>query len=148
MTMENKKAADLSAEELYALARQREKEEAERKEAERREEREKLMEERKQMLARHRKELRDLDKRVRELGGRAGRSRGAAASRRGRSGGGESVSQKLCDIVATQPEMTTAEIKTEAEKAGLDTKNISQTLAYLKRQGRLVSPRRGVYQRP
>jgi DNA replicative helicase MCM subunit Mcm2 (Cdc46/Mcm family) len=44
--------------------------------------------------------------------------------------------------------MTTAEIKTEADKAGLDTKNISQTLAYLKRQGRLVSPRRGVYQRP
>ncbi len=143
MSMDNKKASDLSAEELYALARQREKEEAEGKEAERREKREKLMEKRKEMVARHRKELGELERQIRELGGRVGRT--AGGGRRGRRAGGESISQKLCDIVATQSEMGIKEIKAQAEKAGLDTKNISQTLAYLKRQGRLTSPRRGIY---
>ncbi|WP_019625008.1 hypothetical protein [Thioalkalivibrio sp. ALJT] len=145
MSIESKKAADLSAEELYALARQREKEEAERKEAERRQQREKLMEQRKEMLARHRKELSELERQIRELGGRVGRV-GTGGGQRGRRAGGESISQKLCEIVASKPEMGTQEIKAQAEKAGLDTKNISQTLAYLKRQGRLTSPRRGVYQ--
>ncbi len=141
MSMDNKKASDLSAEELYALARQREKEEAERQEAERRKKREALMAKRKEMAARHRKELAELERQIRELGGRVGRGR--AGGGRGRSG--TSVSQKLCEIVAARPEMDVKQIKAEAEKAGLDTKNISQTLAYLKRQGRLTSPRRGVY---
>ncbi|WP_018877266.1 hypothetical protein [Thioalkalivibrio sp. ALE28] len=145
MSMDNKKASDLSAEELYALARQREKEEAERKEAERRQKREKLMEKRKEMLARHRKELNELERQIRELGGRVGRAASTGGGRRGRRAGGESISQKLCEIVAKKPEMGIKEIKAEAEKIGLDTKNISQTLAYLKRQGRLTSPRRGIY---
>ncbi|WP_018871875.1 hypothetical protein [Thioalkalivibrio sp. ALJ16] len=144
MSIESKKASDLSAEELYALARQREKEEAESKEAERREQREKLMEKRKEMLARHRKELNELERQIRELGGRVGRA-APSGGRRGRRAAGESISQKLCEIVATQPEMGIKDIKAQAEKAGLDTKNISQTLAYLKRQGRLTSPRRGIY---
>ena len=139
MTMDQKKAAELSAEELYALARQREKEEAERQKEERRKKREQLMEERKKMLARHRKEQADLERQIRELGGRVGR---AGAPRRA---GGGSVSQQLVEIIASKPEMDTKEIKERAEQAGLDTKNISQTLAYLKRQGRLTSPRRGVY---
>ncbi|MGM0554628.1 MAG: hypothetical protein ACQETK_12825 [Pseudomonadota bacterium] len=140
MSADNKKASELSAEELYALARQREKEEAERQEAERRKKREALMAKRKEMIARHRKELAELERQIRELGGRVGRAGGAG---RGRSG--TSISQKLCEIVASRPEMDVKQIKAEAEKAGLDTKNISQTLAYLKRQGRLTSPRRGVY---
>lgn len=142
MSMDNKKASDMSAEELYALARQREKEEAERKEGERRKKREKLMEKRKEIVARHRKELGDLERQIRGLGGRVGR---AGSTGGGRRAGGASISQKLCEIVATQPEMDIKEIKAQADKAGLDTKNISQTLAYLKRQGRLTSPRRGIY---
>ncbi|ADC70840.1 hypothetical protein TK90_0325 [Thioalkalivibrio sp. K90mix] len=141
MSLDSKKASELSAEELYALARQREKEEAERQEAERRKKREKLMEKRKEMIARHRKELNELERQIRELGGRVGRAGGGRRSGRG----GSSVSQQLVEIVAEKSEMATKEIKERAEKAGLDTKNISQTLAYLKRQGRLKSPRRGVY---
>lgn len=139
MSMDQKKAAELSAEELYALARQREKEEAERQKEERRKKREQLMEERKKMLARHRKELAELERQIRELGGRVGRAGGA------RRAGGGSVSQQLVEIIGSKPEMDTKEIKERAEQAGLDTRNISQTLAYLKRQGRLTSPRRGVY---
>jgi len=139
MSMDQKKASELSAEELYALARQREKEEAERQKEERRKKREQLMEDRKKMLVRHRKELAELERQIRELGGRVGR---AGAPRRG---GGGSISQQLVEIIASKPEMDTKEIKSRAEQAGLDTKNISQTLAYLKRQGRLTSPRRGVY---
>lgn len=145
MTVDDKKASELSAEELYALAREREREEEERKEAERREKREALKEKRREMVARHKAELREIDRQIEELGGRVGGRRKAASARGGRRGGSGSISQKLCDIVASQPEMSVKDIKAEAEKAGLDTRNISQTLAYLKRQGRLTSPRRGVY---
>ncbi|PYG03182.1 MULTISPECIES: hypothetical protein [unclassified Thioalkalivibrio] len=145
MAVDDKKASELSAEELYALAREREREEEERKEAERKEKREALKEKRREMVARHKAELRELDRQIEELGGRVGGRRKASSARGGRRGGGGSISQKLCDIVASQPEMSVKDIKAEAEKAGLDTRNISQTLAYLKRQGRLTSPRRGVY---
>jgi|GEM_PF-689781 hypothetical protein len=144
MSAEKKKFDDLSAEELYALAREREQQEEERKEQEFKEKRVALKAERKQMLARHRKELAELDRQIRDMGGSVPKTRAGGARRRGGSGAG-TISQRLCEIVATQPEMTVSEIRAQAESAGIDTKNISQTLAYLKRQGRLASPRRGVY---
>ena len=144
MSAEKKKIDDLSAEELYALARAREQQEGERKEQEIKEKRGELKAERKRMLVRHRKELAELDRQIRDMGGSAPKARVGGARRRGGSGEG-TISQRLCEIVANQPEMTVGEIREQAESAGIDTKNISQTLAYLKRQGRLSSPRRGVY---
>ena len=139
-----RKLSDLTAEELFAMARAREQEEAMQRDQESKEKRSELKARRKEMEARHRKELAELDREIQELGGPSPKPRGAVKRRRGGADGG-TISHKLCEIVATQPEMTTTEIRDHAAAAGIDTKNLSQTLAYLKRQGRLESPRRGVY---
>jgi hypothetical protein len=144
MSDKHRNIADLSAEELYALARAREQEEAARREQEIKGRRDELKARRKETEARHRKELAEIDREIQDLGGSAPKKRTTGARRRG-AAGTESISQRLCEIVATQSEMTVSEIRDQAEAAGIDTKNISQTLAYLKRQGRLQSPRRSVY---
>lgn len=144
MNEEHRSIADMSVEELYALARAREQQEAARREEDAKGKRNELKARRKEMEARHRKELAELDREIQGLTGTAPKQRAIGKKRRGASGG-SSISQRLCDIVATQPEMTVTEIREQAEATGINTKNISQTLAYLKRQGRLESPRRGVY---
>lgn len=141
MSIGKKDIADLSSEELYALAREREQQEEDRRQQQIKQKRDALKVKRKEMIARHRKELAELDRQISEMGGVVP---GARVGRR-RSAGGGTISQRLCDIVASQAEMTVGEIRDQAEAAGIDTRNISQTLAYLKRQGRLLSPRRGVY---
>ena len=133
---------DLSAEELYALAREREKEEAEHQEKELRKKREKLKAKRKELVAKQRKELAALDREIGKLGGTVP---GGALRRGRRAGGTGSIGEQLRAIVATQPEMTISEIREKAAEAGVSTGNLSQALAYLKRLGRLDSPRRGVY---
>jgi len=140
-----KKIQDLSAEELYALAREREKEEAELQEKELREKRDELKAKRKELVARQRKELAALEREIQKLGGVTGRQ---ASVKRSRGNGTATISSQLCDIVATEAEMTIAEIREKAESAGVHTGNLSQTLAYLKRQGRVASPRRGIYTAP
>ena len=64
------------------------------------------------------------------------------------TGWSPTITEQPQAIVATQPEMAIAEIREKAEEAGVDTGNLLQTLAYLKRLGRLASPRRGVYTAP
>ncbi|TVP90123.1 MAG: hypothetical protein EA347_03480 [Thioalkalivibrio sp.] len=141
MSAVTKDVTELSSEELYALAREREQQEAESREHEIKEKRGELKARRKELLAHHRKELAEIDRQIQDMGGAVPRAR----STRRRRAGGETISQRLCDIVATRPEMTVSEIREEAESLEIETRNISQTLAYLKRQGRLNSPRRGVY---
>lgn len=141
MTEQMKSPHEMSSEELFALARQREEQEAAEKEEARRQEREALREKRRELVKQHRKELAALDREIRKLGGRvSGRGNGA-----GRTASEAGPSQVLCQIVSNQGEMTIGEIRAQAEQAGLNVKNISQTLGYLKRQGKLDSPRRGVY---
>lgn len=144
MSKTKKDLKEMSAEELFALARQREKEEAERKVQEFAEQRAELKAKRKELVAQHRKELAALDREIQKLGGTV-RRRGP---RTRRAEGAPTISEQLCEIVATQPEMAISEIRVKAEEAGVETKNLSQTLAYLKRQGRLNTPRRGVYAAP
>jgi len=136
---------ELTAKELFALARKREKKEAEREEKKLAKKREELKAKRKELVAKHRRELAALDREIRNLGGTV-RGRGPARARR--AGGGPTLGEQLCAIVATEPEMTIVEIREKAEETGVDTRNLSQTLAYLKSRGRLASPRRGVYAAP
>ncbi|MFP4080534.1 MAG: hypothetical protein ACLFMW_04240 [Ectothiorhodospira sp.] len=135
----NQALENLSAQELYELARRREEEERERAEQERREQLEQLMARRREMVARQKAELAALDKEIKNLGGRT-----RSASRRA-NGSHASLSRKVVELLQEKGEMNTRRIKAELESRGLETRNISQTLSYLKRQGRLQNKGRGVY---
>ncbi|MCG5512268.1 hypothetical protein [Ectothiorhodospira shaposhnikovii] len=139
MTETMKNPMEMSAQELYALARKREEQEAAAKEEAVREQRQALREQRRELVRRHRKELAALDREISKLGGKV------SAGRASRTVDDAGPSQVICEIVASEPEMSIGEIRERAAAAGLNVKNISQTLGYLKKQGRLDSPRRGVY---
>ncbi|MBK1672074.1 hypothetical protein CKO35_01920 [Ectothiorhodospira shaposhnikovii] len=139
MTVTTKNPMEMSAQELYALAKRREEQEAVAREDAVREQRRMLREKRKELVRQHRKELAELDREISKLGGKASRTRVSRVS----SDAGPS--QVICEIVGSRPEMSIGEIREQAAAAGLNVKNISQTLGYLKKQNRLDSPRRGVY---
>lgn len=137
----------MSAEELYQLALQRKREEDARRKQEWREELRNLKAEKKVLEVRQQQELMALEREIEALGGRRIAKRfSSAAPDDDTATETIPVTLALYEIVAAGGgEMATTEIRERAEAMGLDTHNISQTLAYLKRQGRLDSPRRGVY---
>ncbi|MGD1984797.1 MAG: hypothetical protein PVF93_12930, partial [Chromatiaceae bacterium] len=127
-----------SSEELYEMAREREQlEEAQAQEAARAQIDE-LRQQRRAAAARHRKELAAIDAEIRKLGGRTGPGR-----RRSASGG--SVTEHVLDIVGNSKKISTKDIKAELENRGVVANNLAQTLAYLKRQGKVTSPARSIY---
>jgi hypothetical protein len=136
--MAKKGLSELSAEELYELAREREQQEAEQEREAARAHLEELRIARREMVARHRKELAAIDAEIRSLGGRAPRGK-----RRGGAGG--SVTEQVLEIVSASKKISTKEIKAELENRGVVAKNLAQTLAYLKRQGKVASPSRSIY---
>ena len=137
--MAKKPIAELSSEELYELARQREEQEAEQAQQAARAQIEELRQKRKEMVARHRKELSAIDAEIRGLGGRTG------PGGRRRSGSGVSVTDQVLDIVSQSKQISTKEIKAELGNRGVVANNLAQTLAYLKRQGKVQSPARSIY---
>lgn len=131
-----KSLENLSSEELYQIAREREEQERQHEEEARREQVSALREERRTLVARHRAELAALDRQIRALGGRAGA---------GRARGGSSLTQVVLDAVAKSGEISTADLREQLEGRGVNVRNLSQNLAYLKRTGRLKSKGRGIY---
>ncbi|HBH36527.1 MAG TPA: hypothetical protein DDW45_09390 [Gammaproteobacteria bacterium] len=143
---------NMTAEELYKLAQQREVEERrkvaeenQQKIAELREERRQLQlkhnkemrEETRQLKARHKNELKDVNARIKALGGRVS---GASAGGKGRTG----ASAAIVEILEAG-EMDTKAIRERLEAIGISVSNLGQTLAYLKRNGRVASVARGIY---
>ena len=82
--------------------------------------------------------LAEIDAEIRSLGGRGGR-----AKRRGSAGG--NVTDHVLEIVTKAKKISTREIKDELEGRGVVANNLAQTLAYLKRQGKVASPARSIY---
>lgn len=136
--MAKKGLSDLSSDELYELARAREQQEADEAREATRAQLDELRNKRREMLARHRKELTAIDAEIRSLGGRGSRSRRRAS-------GGGSVTEHVMEIVGKAKKISTKEIKAELDSRGVVANNLAQTLAYLKRQGKVVSPARSVY---
>jgi len=136
--MAKKNLSDLSSDELYELARAREEQEAEEAREAVRAQLEDLRHARREMIARHRKELAAIDAEIRSLGGRGGRSKRRAAA-------GGSVTDHVLEIVGKSKKISTKEIKAELESRGVVANNLAQTLAYLKRQGKVTSPARSIY---
>jgi hypothetical protein len=133
-----KKLSNLSAEELYALAREREQQEADEAKEAMRAQLEELRAQRREIVARQRKELAQIDAEIRNLGGRTGRTRKRRAS-------GTSVTDQVLKIVSGVEQISTKEIQAELENRGVVVNNLAQTLAYLKRQGKVTSPSRSIY---
>lgn len=136
--MAKKTLSNLSADELYELARQRELQEAEEAKEALKEQLNELRAKRREAVARHRKELASIDAEIRSLGGRTG------GGRRRRSTAG-SVTEQVLDIVKGSKKISTKDIKAELENRGVVANNLAQTLAYLKRQGKVTSPQRSIY---
>lgn len=133
-----KAVSELSAQELYELAKKREQEEADQKREEAKQQIEELKQQRKELVSQHKKDLAAIDKEIRTLK----RAAGAATRSTGRGG---NISQAVIDIISASGQASTKEIKAGLEQAGVDSNNLGQCLAYLKRKGRIYSPERAVY---
>ena len=127
---------DLSAAELFELAQRRQQEEKDRQREALKEQVEGLRAKRRDAMARHKKELAAIDAEIRALsgGGRPARARGKV-----------NVSQKVMDIIGGKGTASTTDIKKALDDEGVAAGNLSQTLAYLKRMGRIVSAGRANY---
>jgi hypothetical protein len=138
MSKRNKSIDEMSAEELYELARQKEQEQLEQEREQVRRQVEQLKEQRKELIAEHKKALAAIDKEIKSLGGKRSAAQGSARQR-------GDLSQRILEAVKASGTIKTAELKATLESQGVDVKNLNQQLAYLKRKGRVTNPERGVY---
>lgn len=122
----------MSAAELYKLAQKREQEELQKSLEANKEKLIALRTKRRELVAKQKKELRKLDAEISRLSGKK-------TARKGRKAG-TSVTEKVVAIIAKAGKISTTDLKAELKKKGVATGNLPQTLAYLKRQGRVVSP--------
>lgn len=125
----------MSADELFALAAKRQQEEEERQRDAVKSQIAELRAQRREVLARQKKELAQIDRQIKKLGGKS------IATKRTHG----SVTDTVLDIVSSAGKVSTADLKAELEQRGVVAGNLNQTLAYLKRQGRITSPSRAIY---
>ena len=136
--MAKKTLSELSSDELYRLAQEREEQEEQAAKEAVRAQLDDLRKKRREVMARHRKELAAIYAEIRNLGGRT-----ASSKRRG--SGDVCVTDNVLEIVSKAKKISTKEIKSELEHRGVVANNLAQTLAYLKRQGKVTSPARSIY---
>ena len=127
---------EMTAAELFDLAKQREQEESDRERAAAMQEIEELKAKRRELGKQYRKEIRDIDAELQAL---TGRKRRRTSTGRGR------ITEKILEIIAERGQASTKEIRAELESSGLETANLSQLLGNLKKTGRIASPGRAVY---
>lgn len=137
--MAKKDINSLTSDELFELAKQREQEEWEQEKATMRAHLAELRAERKKMVARHKRELAEIDAQITAAGGR---TRGGAGGKKGAQTG---ISGAVMDVLTGVKKADTKMIREQLEAQGINTANLGQTLAYLKRTGRVKSAGRGVY---
>ncbi len=129
---------ELSSEELFELAKQKKEEEQRQQEEARKEKLKELRAQRRALLARHRRELAAIDNEI-------ARMQGKGSVRKGRGGRG-SATEAVVEIISKAGRITTTELKKQLSEKGVTVGNLPQTLAYLKRQGRITSPARATYE--
>lgn len=137
----NKSLGKLSADELFDLARQRQREEAEAQKEGVREEIAALEAKKRDLTADYKAAVVELDKEIRKLRRKIGASPRRAGGGRRSSG----VSARLLELVGEMKKASTRDLKVRLESEGVSTKYIAQTLANLKRQGKVKTVSRGIY---
>lgn len=135
--MAKKDLQNLSAEELFALAKQKEKEEAQREKDKMRAKVADLKKQRKELLALHNKAISEIDSEIATLTG---------GSKRGVQGRADGASAAILKALSAG-EMDTKKIRAKLESQGIAVGNLPQTMAYLKRTGRVEAVARGVYRK-
>lgn len=134
-----KSLSKLSSRELFELAKAKEEQELLEERQRSKEILQGLRTERRKLIAAQRKALAKMDAQIAELTG----AKGGGRQGNRRSG----LSQQVLDILASADgPLSTVAIREELEKRGISVGNLGQTLAYLKRQGRIASPSRALYQ--
>ena len=129
----------MSSAALYKLAQKREQEERATHLEAAKGKIDALKAKRRELVAKQKKELAKVDAEIRKLGGKAP----SASKRKKRSGG--SVSAAVLAAIAAGGEISTQDLKAALDAKGVTAGNLGQTLAYLKRQGKISSPSRAVY---
>jgi hypothetical protein len=137
-----KSLENMSAEELFEMARQREQEEAAMADQSK-ELIAELKAQRKALVAEHAKALKAIDKEIAKL-------QGGRKSRGGKRTGGATRGQltaRALELVTKHGPIQGRDLKARLEKEGLDATYLAQALAGLKKKGQVASPSRGVYQK-
>jgi len=132
---------NMTADDLYKLAKQRESDEQKWIAEENKQKIADLREERKQLQARHKKEINEVNSRIRALGGKVA---GASTTGKGRTG----ISAAIVELLDEVGELDTTAIREKLNSIGVSVGNLGQTLAYLKKNGKVASVSRGVYKKP
>ena len=132
--------ANLSAEELFELAKKKQAEEIEQKREAAKAEIDALRQKRRDLVAQHKKDLAKIDSELSSLTGSKASKGGSRASR------GSSISNIVLEILGSGGQMTTKDLQAALDNRGVPAPNLAQTLAYLKKKGSISSPARSVYQ--
>ena len=130
---------NMTADEIFALAEQKQADERKWFEQENKAKVAELREERKQLLLRHKKEINEVNAKIKALGGKVA---GATTTGKGRTG----VSAAVVELLDAG-EMDTNTLRKNLDEMGVSVKNIGQTLAYLKKKGKVASVARGIYKK-
>ena len=136
--LETESIKELSSDELFELARQKKEEEQRQLEEQRKKKLKELRDQRRTLITKHRKELAAIDNEIARLQGRGTTKRGGK--------GRVSATEAVIEIISKAGRITTTELKKQLSTKGVTVGNLPQTLAYLKRQGRITSPARATYE--
>jgi len=132
---------NMTADDLYKLAKQRENDERQLVTEQNKQKIANLREERKQLQARHKREINEVNSRIRALGGKVPAT---SATGKGRTG----ISAAIVELLDEVGELDTTAIREKLNSLGMSVGNLGQTLAYLKKNGKVASVSRGVYKKP
>ena len=128
---------NMTADELFALAKQKEADERKWIEEENKGQIAELREKRKQMLLRYKKEVNEINAKIKTLGGRVPVSSTVA----------KGATAAIVELLEAG-ELDTKKLREKLDEMGVSVKNIGQTLAYLKKNGKVASVARGIYRKP
>lgn len=137
-----KRIDTMSAKELYELAQRKEAEERERAAHEAKAEIDALRAQRRELNADYKKQLAAIDRKIEALAGATG-----SATRRAKPAGKrqQGVSDRIVALIHKHGPIKLKDLRNKLESGGSDTRNLGQTLAYLKSRGVVETPERAVY---
>jgi hypothetical protein len=137
----NKEIEEMSSAELYELAKLREDEEKERQKEMYQQKIEVLKLRKREITAEYKRGIKEIESEMQTLLGNKQRRKKPAPAGTGKM----QATQQVVEYLGGVGEANTQQIRTYLEGIGIDVANLSQLLAYLKRMGRITSPKRAVY---